>query len=398
MPLAEIPAAVADLAAGKLVIVVDDEKRENEGDLCCAAELVRPDHIAFMARYGGGLICTPMLPARLDELEILPMVEHNTSRYGTAFSVSVEARHLVTTGISAADRAATIRYLINPQANPVDFARPGHTFPLRAARGGVLKRAGQTEASLDLCQLAGLYPAAVICEIMNDDGTMARLPQLEEFAGRHQLKIVAIRDLITYRRRTEQLVVAKVTARVPIDDQEWSIHAYEEVLDHDVHVALVLGEIDPERPILVRAHSCCLTGDIFGSQRCDCGPQLAAAMAQISAVGAGVVIYFRNHEGRGIGLIDKLRAYNLQDEGLDTVEANQALDQPADPRDYGIGSQILRDLGVRRLRLLTNNPRKLTGIEGYGLEVVEQIPIRISPNRHNAEYLNTKKTKLGHLL
>jgi 3,4-dihydroxy 2-butanone 4-phosphate synthase/GTP cyclohydrolase II len=398
MPLATIPEAIADYEDGKFVIVVDDEDRENEGDLCVAAQLITPEHIMFMSRHAGGLICTPLLASRLDELQIEPMVMHNTSRYGTAFSVSIEAKELVTTGISAYDRAATIRHLLNPEARPQDFAKPGHTFPLRADQGGVLKRAGQTEAAVDLAALAGLYPAGVICEIMNEDGTMARLPDLEKFAAAHNFKIIAIKDLIAYRRRNEKLVRRRVVTRIPIDGRPWEVHAYEDVLTQDVHLALVLGELDSDQPVLLRAHSCCLTGDVFGSQRCDCGPQLDAAMEMIAQEGRGVVLYIGNHEGRGIGLINKLRAYNLQDQGLDTVEANEALDQPADSRDYGIGNQILYDLGVRKMRVLTNNPRKLIGIEGYGLEVVEQVPIRISANRHNARYLKTKKEKLGHLL
>jgi 3,4-dihydroxy 2-butanone 4-phosphate synthase/GTP cyclohydrolase II len=396
--LATIPEAVADYEDGKFVIVVDDEDRENEGDLCVAAQLVTPEQIAFMSRYGGGLICTPIVARRLDELQIEPMVMNNTSRYGTAFSVSIEAKDLVTTGISAYDRAATIRHLLNPDARPQDFAKPGHTFPLRAAEGGVLKRAGQTEAAVDLAALAGLYPAGVICEIMNEDGRMARLPDLEQFSATHGIKIIAINDLIAYRRRNERLVSRRVVTRVPIKGRDWFVHAYEDILTQDVHLALVLGEIDSSQPVLLRAHSCCLTGDVFGSQRCDCGPQLDAAMDMIAQEGRGVVLYIGNHEGRGIGLINKLRAYNLQDQGMDTVEANEALDQPADSRDYGIGNQILYDLGVRKMRLLTNNPRKLIGIEGYGLEVVEQVPIRVGATRHNSRYLKTKKEKLGHLL
>jgi 3,4-dihydroxy 2-butanone 4-phosphate synthase / GTP cyclohydrolase II len=398
MALATVPEAIADYEDGKFVIVVDDEDRENEGDLCVAAQLVTPEQIAFMSRYGGGLICTPIVARRLDELQIEPMVMNNTSRYGTAFSVSIEAKDLVTTGISAYDRAATIRHLLNPEARPQDFAKPGHTFPLRAAEGGVLKRAGQTEAAVDLAALAGLYPAGVICEIMNEDGRMARLSDLEQFSARHGIKIIAIKDLIAYRRRNERLVSRRVVTRVPIKGRDWFVHAYEDILTQDVHLALVLGEIDSGQPVLLRAHSCCLTGDVFGSQRCDCGPQLDAAMDTIAQEGSGVVLYIGNHEGRGIGLINKLRAYNLQDQGMDTVEANEALDQPADSRDYGIGNQILYDLGVRKMRLLTNNPRKLIGIEGYGLEVVEQVPIRVGATRHNSRYLRTKKEKLGHLL
>lgn len=398
MPLATIPEALEDYRAGRFLIIVDDEDRENEGDLAVAADKVTPEHISFMAHHGGGLICMPVEARRLDELGIEPMVRVNTSRLGTAFSVSIEARSLVTTGISAYDRCATIRHVLDPAAKPSDFAKPGHTFPLRAAEGGVLVRAGQTEAAVDLARLAGLYPAGVICEIMKPDGAMARLPDLEEFAARHSIKIVTVRDLIAYRRRNERLVELKTVANIPIADQMWRAHAYEDVITREVHLALVLGEIDPEQPVLLRAHSRCLTGDVFGSQRCDCRAQLDAAMAAIAEEGCGVVLYISNHEGRGIGLVDKLRAYNLQDEGLDTVEANEALDQPADSRDYGIGNQILFDLGVRRMRLLTNNPRKMIGIEGYGLEVVEQVPIRISANRHNERYLRTKKEKLGHLL
>jgi 3,4-dihydroxy 2-butanone 4-phosphate synthase/GTP cyclohydrolase II len=399
MPLATIPEALADLEDGKFIIIVDDEDRENEGDLCVAAQLATPQHVAFMARHAGGLVCTPIIASRLDDLGIEPMVNHNTSRYGTAFSVSVEAKDLVSTGISAYDRVATIRHLINPDARPNDFAKPGHTFPLRAAEGGVLKRAGQTEAAVDLARLAGLYPAGVICEVMNDDGTMARMPDLERFSAEHDVKIVTIKDLIAYRRRNERLVECRVvTPNMPIGDSVWAAHAYEDLVSHDTHLAMVLGVVDPFRPVLVRVHSCCLTGDVFGSLRCDCGPQLRAAMSMIEADGTGVVLYIGNHEGRGIGLVDKLRAYNLQDGGLDTVEANEALDQPADSRDYGTGHQILYDLGVRKMRLLTNNPRKLIGIEGYGLEVVEQVPIKVDPNPFNERYLRTKKEKLGHNL
>jgi len=399
MPLATIPEALADLEEGRFIIIVDDEDRENEGDLCVAAQLVTAQQITFMSRHAGGLICTPMIASRLDELEVEPMVTRNTSRYGTAFSVSVEAKELVTTGISAYDRVATIRHLISPDAKPSDFAKPGHTFPLRAADGGVLKRAGQTEAAVDLARLAGLYPAGVICEVMNDDGTMARMPDLERFSVDHEIKIVAIKDLIAYRRRNEKLVECRVvTPNIPIGDRVWTAHAYEDLTTHETHLALVLGQIDPEQPVLLRVHSGCLTGDVFGSLRCDCGPQLHAAMEIIEAEGRGVVLYIGSHEGRGIGLVNKLRAYNLQDGGLDTVEANEALDQPADSRDYGPGQQILFDLGVRRMRILTNNPRKLIGIEGYGLEVVEQVPIKVEPNPFNERYLRTNKEKLGHNL
>ena len=399
MALATISEAVADLEDGKPIIIVDDEDRENEGDLCVAAQLITPQHITFMSRHGGGLVCTAMLAGRLDELQIEPMVNLNTSRYGTAFSVSVEARDLVTTGISAYDRAATIRHLLNPDARPQDFAKPGHTFPLRAADGGVLKRAGQTEAAVDLTRLAGLYPAGVICEVMNDDGTMARMPDLERFSADHGIKIVTIKDLIVYRRRNEKLVVQRSVAEIPIDDRLWKIYVYEDVTSHEEHVAVVLGEIDPDRPVLVRAHSECLTGDVFGSMRCDCGAQLQAARRLIAQEGSGVIMYIRYHEGRGIGLADKLHAYRLQDEeGMDTVEANEALGHPADKRDYGVGAQILYDLGVRGMRLLTNNPKKIYGLGGYGLEIVEQVPIKITANPYNERYLRTKKEKLGHNL
>jgi 3,4-dihydroxy 2-butanone 4-phosphate synthase/GTP cyclohydrolase II len=380
------------------VIIVDDQDRENEGDLVVAADLVTPEQISFMARYGGGLICMPCLSTRLDELGIEPMVTHNTSRLGTAFSVSVEAHHLTTTGVSAFDRAATIRHIIDPAAKPSDFAKPGHTFPLRANPGGVLQRAGQTEATVDLARMAGLYPAGVVCEIMKLDGSMARLPDLERFGDEHEIKIISIEDLIKYRRQHEKLVERRVDARIPIGEDIWRAVAYEDLITGEAHLAMVLGEIDPAEPVLLRAHSRCLTGDVFGSLRCDCRPQLEAAVAAIAREGRGVILYIGNHEGRGIGLIDKLRAYNLQDQGMDTVEANEALDQPADSRDYGTGYQILHDLGVRKMRILTNNPRKLYGVDGYGLEVVEQVPIVIEPNPHNARYLQTKKDRMGHLL
>jgi 3,4-dihydroxy 2-butanone 4-phosphate synthase/GTP cyclohydrolase II len=398
MPLATIPEAIDDFRDGKFVIIVDDQDRENEGDLVVAADLVTPEHISFMARYGGGLICMPCLSTRLDELGIEPMVTHNTSRLGTAFSVSVEAHHLTTTGVSAFDRAATIRHIIDPAAKPSDFAKPGHTFPLRANPGGVLQRAGQTEATVDLARMAGLYPAGVVCEIMKLDGSMARLPDLERFGDEHEIKIISIEDLIKYRRQHEKLVERRVDARIPIGEDIWRAVAYEDLITGEAHLAMVLGEIDPAEPVLLRAHSRCLTGDVFGSLRCDCRPQLEAAVAAIAREGRGVILYIGNHEGRGIGLIDKLRAYNLQDQGMDTVEANEALDQPADSRDYGTGYQILHDLGVRKMRILTNNPRKLYGVDGYGLEVVEQVPIVIEPNPHNARYLQTKKDRMGHLL
>ena len=401
MGLATIPEAIADYAAGKFVIVVDDEDRENEGDLVVAAELVTPEHISFMTRHGSGLVCMPIIARRLDELAIAPMVDHNTSRLGTAFSVSIDAREHVTTGASAHDRAATIRKVLDPNARGADFSMPGHTFPLRAAEGGVLTRAGQTEAAVDLAILAGLYPAGVITELMKSDGTMARMPDIERFSEEHAIKVVTVEQLIAYRRRNEKLVVRRVEAGIPIGavtPRMWKLYAYEDVLRHENHLALVLGEIEPARPVLLRAHSECLTGDIFGSLRCDCGAQLDAAMEAIAEEGVGVVLYIRHQEGRGIGLLDKLHAYNLQDLGLDTVEANEALGHPADKRDYGIGSQILYDLGVRKIRLLTNNPKKIYGLEGFGLEVVERVPIRIPSNPHNERYLKTKRDKLGHLL
>ena len=398
MPLATIPEAIQDFKDGKFVIIVDDEDRENEGDLACAAATVTPEQIAFMAKTGGGLICMPCIAQRLDELDIEPMVTKNTSRLGTAFSVSIEARHLVTTGISAYDRAATIRHVLNLDAKPADFAKPGHTFPLRAAEGGVLMRAGQTEAAVDMARMAGLYPAGVICEIMNDDGTMARMPDLEKFAEKYGIKIVAVKDLIAYRRRNEKQVECLAITQIPTRYGTWRAFAYEDIIRKEAHLAMVLGEIDPDKPTLLRVHSECLTGDVFGSLRCDCGEQLESAMATIAKEGNGVILYIKHHEGRGIGLVEKLRAYSMQDSGMDTVEANEALGHPADRREYGIGSQILYDLGVRRMRILTNNPRKYHGVEGLGLEVVEQVPIRIDANPHNAAYLKTKKEKLGHLL
>jgi 3,4-dihydroxy 2-butanone 4-phosphate synthase / GTP cyclohydrolase II len=398
--LATVPEAVEDIKAGKFVIVVDDEDRENEGDLVIAAEKVTADHISFMTRHGSGLVCMPVNARRLDELSIAPMVERNTSRLGTAFSVSIDAKDVTTTGASAHDRAATIRKVLDPQATAKDFSMPGHTFPLRAAIGGTLTRAGQTEAAVDLATLAGLYPAGVITELMKPDGTMARMPDIEEFAAQHDLKILTVEQLIAYRRRNEKLVAKRVEAAIPIGQPEklWRLYVYEDILRKENHLAIVLGEIEKEQPILLRAHSECLTGDIFGSLRCDCGAQLKAAQEMIADEGRGVILYIRHQEGRGIGLLDKLHAYNLQDEGMDTVEANQALGHPPDKRDYGIGSQILYDLGVRKIRLLTNNPKKIYGLEGFGLEVVERVPIRIESNPHNERYLRTKKDKLGHLL
>jgi 3,4-dihydroxy 2-butanone 4-phosphate synthase/GTP cyclohydrolase II len=398
MPLSTIPEAIDDFKLGKFVIVVDDEDRENEGDFTIAAELVTPEQVAFMSSHGSGLVATPMTSKRLDELGIPPMVEHNTSRLGTAFSVSVDARELCTTGASAYDRAATIRHLVNPAARSTDFSMPGHTFPLRAEEGGVLVRAGQTEAAVDLARLAGLYAAGVICEVMNEDGTMARMPQLELLAATWGIKIITIKDLIAYRRRNEKLVERKVVGSVPLEDSLWQVYVYEDLIKHENHLVLVLGDVSTDASVLVRAHSECLTGDIFGSLRCDCGAQLHAAIEAIEAEGRGAVLYIRHQEGRGIGILDKMHAYNLQDLGLDTVEANEALGHPADKRDYGVGAQILYDLGIRRMRLLTNNPRKIYGLEGYGLEISEVVPIRIPPNPYNERYLKTKKEKLGHLL
>jgi len=392
-----IEEAIAEFRAGRFLIIVDDEDRENEGDLAMAAEHVSPETINFMSKYGRGLICMPCDASRLDELQIAPMVQDNTSRYQTAFAVSIEARHKVSTGISAFDRAATVRHVIDPSARPEDFCKPGHTFPLRARPGGVLVRAGQTEAAVDLARLAGLYPAAVICEIMNDDGSMARLPELERFARKHRVKIVTIRDLIAYRRRGEKLVVRRSVTTLPTRYGLFTAYGYEDLITHEGNLVLVMGTIDPEKPVLLRAHSECLTGDVFGSLRCDCQEQLHRAMERIAQEGTGVVLYLRQ-EGRGIGLLDKLRAYEQQDHGADTVEANERLGLPVDKRDYGVGSQILYDLGVRKIRLLSNNPRKYYGIEGYGLEIVEMVPLEIAPNPHNVRYLRTKRDKLGHAL
>jgi 3,4-dihydroxy 2-butanone 4-phosphate synthase/GTP cyclohydrolase II len=397
MPLATIEDALHDYAAGRMVIVVDDEDRENEGDLLCAAELVKPEHIAFMAREGRGLICLALQGQRLDELQIPMMVGANTSRHGTNFTVSIEAAHGVTTGISAPDRAHTIKTVLDPASTPADIARPGHVFPLRAAEGGVLQRAGHTEAAVDLARLGGLYPAGVLCEIMNDDGTMARLPQLEVFAERHGLHIISIEQLIAYRRARETLVRRVGQAVMPTQFGTFTAISYESSYDPVESVAFVMGDVDDGEPVLVRVHSECLTGDVFGSLRCDCGPQLHRALELIAVEGRGVLLYLRQ-EGRGIGLHNKLRAYALQEQGLDTVEANVQLGFPADLRDYGIGAQILADLGVGRMRLLTNNPKKVLGLQGYGLEIVEQIPLRVPPTPFNRHYLETKRDKMGHTL
>jgi 3,4-dihydroxy 2-butanone 4-phosphate synthase/GTP cyclohydrolase II len=397
MPLATIEEAIEDFRAGKFVIIVDDEERENEGDLTIAAELVTPEAINFMAKYGRGLICLAIIGKRLDELRIPMMVQENTSRFETAFTVSIDAKHGTSTGISAYDRARTIKTVLDPNTRPEDIAMPGHVFPLRAREGGVLVRGGQTEAAVDLARLAGLYPAGVICEIMNDDGTMARLPQLERFASKHGLKIISVADLVAYRRRHENLVRRITQARLPTRYGEFTIVAYEGLFSREHCVALVMGDVDDGRPVLVRIHSECLTGDVFGSLRCDCGPQLEMAMKMIAWEGRGVVLYMYQ-EGRGIGLLNKLQAYNLQDQGLDTVEANECLGFPPDLRDYSIGAQILTDLGVRQLRLLTNNPSKVVSLEDNGLEVVERVPIAVPPNEWNIHYLRAKKEKLGHLL
>ena len=397
MSLSSIPEAIKDIKAGKFVIVVDDEDRENEGDLVIAAEKVTPEAINFMATHGRGLICLPIIGKRLDELRIPFMVSENTSRFSTAFTVSVEAKRRVSTGISAADRAETVKTVIDPKTGPEDLVMPGHMFPLRAREGGVLVRAGQTEATVDLVRLAGLYPAGVLCEIMNEDGTMARLPQLEVIAKRLGLKIISVADLITYRRRHERLVHRVAEAKLPTKYGEFTAIAYKSDIDPDEHLALVMGDISTEEPVLVRVHSECVTGDVFDSLRCDCGEQIALAMQSIAKEGRGVFLYMRQ-EGRGIGFHNKIRAYALQDKGLDTVEANLSLGFAPDLRDYGVGAQILAELGLRGIRLLTNNPRKVVGLEGYGLKVVETIPIIAPPNPYNRYYLETKQKKLGHLL
>ncbi|HEX2038517.1 MAG TPA: bifunctional 3,4-dihydroxy-2-butanone-4-phosphate synthase/GTP cyclohydrolase II [Acidimicrobiales bacterium] len=399
MPFASIEDAIVAVGRGEIVVVVDDEDRENEGDLIMAAEAATPEKIAFFLQHTSGVICMPMLPERLDELDLPLMVRHNTEAQRTAFTVSVDYRHGTTTGISAHDRCATIQALISPEARADDFARPGHIFPLRYAPGGVLKRAGHTEAAVDLARMAGLYPAGVLCEVVDEKKTdMARLPELERFAEEHELLLISIAGLIRYRRQNEKLVKRIAEARIPTPYGEFSCFAYESLLDGEHHLALVKGAISGEENVLVRVHSECLTGDVFGSLRCDCGPQLDAALERIAREGQGAVVYLRGHEGRGIGIGHKLRAYSLQEQGHDTVDANLQLGLPADSREYGIGAQILVDLGITTMRLMTNNPAKYGGLEGFGLDIVERVPLQSTPNPENIHYLRTKRERMGHLL
>ncbi len=396
-PFATIEEALDDIKSGRMVVVVDDEDRENEGDLTMAAQFVTPEAINFMATHGRGLICLAMTAQRADKLNLHPMTRQNQSRFETAFTVSIEAREGVTTGISAADRARTVQVAIDPRSGPEDLVQPGHVFPLRARAGGVLERSGQTEAAVDLSRMAGLNPAGVICEIMNDDGTMARVPDLIPYCKRHGIKLVTVADLIEYRRRTEQLVVRGAIAKLPTRWGTFTAYGYESLLDNEQHLAVVKGEVAGKENVLVRVHSECLTGDVLGSLRCDCGEQLAAAMEAIEHEGSGVLVYMAQ-EGRGIGLLNKLRAYRLQEQGRDTVEANVELGFAADLRDYGIGAQILVDLGLTTIRLMTNNPRKLVGLEGYGLTIVGRVPLEIPPRDENLAYLQAKADKMGHIL
>jgi 3,4-dihydroxy 2-butanone 4-phosphate synthase/GTP cyclohydrolase II len=395
---ARVEEAIRAVRTGKLIIIVDDEDRENEGDFMVAAEKATPAIINFMSKHGRGLICLPLTRKRIEELQLPLMVQDNTARFQTAFTVSIDAKDGIATGISAYDRARTVQVAVDPKTKPPDLSRPGHIFPLQAKEGGVLARAGQTEAAVDLTRLAGLTPAGVICEIMNEDGTMARMPQLEEISREHDIPILTIADLINFRMKTECLVRKIEEAELPSQYGTFRIAVFEDIIHHENHVALVKGEIREDEPVLVRAHSQCLTGDTFASSRCDCGEQLRTAMEMIEKEGKGVILYILNHEGRGIGLTNKIKAYAIQDQGVDTVEANKRLGFKPDQRDYGIGAQILVSLGVKKLRLLSNNPRKFIGLTGYGLEIIERVPIEIPPNTVNREYLKAKKEKMGHIL